>query len=166
MNKKLIGIGLIIGGIFWWAKEQSEVISSNLNQTVEKLTYRMVGLRNIEWVGGINIFTGNPMLKFTFDLEVSNPTAHNWNVNSAGLVKLTKIEFLDLNNNVLGSTQTNIQGVNLPANGKALFPNIKAEISGKKLPTIISTLQNFDFSQLKIRPTISIAGTNYTLNQN
>jgi hypothetical protein len=164
--KQVLGIGLIIGGLFWWAKEQSEKISQNFSQTVQKLNYRIVALRNVNWVGGINFWSNEPKLTFDFDLEVSNPTAHNWNVSGAGLVKLVKLEFLDLNNNLLGVATPNLEAVNLPAKGKALFKNIKAEIPAKKLPNILSNLQNFDLSQIKFRPTLNIAGTNYTLNQN
>lgn len=89
--------------------------------------------------------------EFLADFSVLNPSEIDLNIQTIGLVTLTRVLFYDQNNKVIAQAQTNISNLNINANDSILLEKIPFTT---KLTGGITRLQNFlkdkDSSDLKV----------------
>ena len=161
--KNLAVIG-IIGGIFWWASQKAQEIGGNFLESAKQIQFKIAGIKNVKWVGGLPFLGNNPRIKFNLDLELVNPTNTDFTLDNQNVVQLSRLEFLDNNGQIMATSLPNINGLNLPSQSSAKFKNIPTEIPVNKLDNVFQQFSsNLNPSDLNIRVSVIVAGTEYTL---
>ena len=158
MNK-FLGIAVIAGSLLWWAKGKVNIIGQNFVGAVDQLQYKIAGIKGLKWVGGIT----NPEINFNLDLTIVNPTNTNFILEEQNALQLSRIDFMDANNNVLAQSYPGLNSINLPAQGEATFKNIPVKLPVSNIGGIITQLADFNPNNLNMRISLMIAGKEITI---
>jgi hypothetical protein len=161
MNRKLLGIIVLIGSVFAIGGGKASEFIDSVRSSINSIQYRVTNLRNLEWLGGLT----KPRLRFRFDLELLNPSPTSFNFNAGSTIALTKIIFKDSNNQPLITTYPSVNSIALPSQGKQIVKNIKGELPVSKIGKAIDTIAELNQSDLNMDVFISVAGKEFMINR-
>jgi len=120
---------------------------------------------SVKRIKDVHASFSNPYVDVDLDLLITNPTPQSISLNSGGLATIKKLDFYNgQTNDLIGTTNTEIQKIELLANNTTMIPSVRARIF-----IVGGLLNNINFftsrivDDLKIVATIEAFGKQYTI---
>lgn len=122
-------------------------------QAYKNIETKVVGVRNVK--AGISTFT------MDIDVLVSNTGGVSIDVNTGGLVTLTKVNLFSAKGTLIGTSTPGATNLNIPANGSQLIKNIPTSINSAYVLEALTDINNVKNVTTTIE--IQVAGKTITI---
>lgn len=122
-------------------------------QAYNNIETKVVGVRNVK--AGISAFT------MDIDVLVSNTGDVPIDVNTGGLVTLTKVNLFSAKGTLIGTSTPGATNLNIPANGSQLIKNIPTSINSAYVLEALTDINNVKNVTTTIE--IQVAGKTITI---
>lgn len=122
-------------------------------QAYKNIETKVVGVRNVK--AGISAFT------MDIDVLVSNTGGVPIDVNTGGLVTLTKVNLFSAKGTLIGTSTPGATNLNIPANGSQLIKNIPTSINSAYVLEALTDINNVKNVTTTIE--IQVAGQTVTI---
>jgi hypothetical protein len=157
VRKIIIGVGIVaVVGYFLLGNKIKKIIEQFQFVKVYPVAFKKF---DVKWNDGV------PFVTFLLDLKMVNPTQVNFDANIVA-VTLKRILFYDKRNMLFGSSEVNINSINIPANSSIVLKEIPVKLDLQTaITTAITILRNdgFKISEIRTEAVVSILGIDYTL---
>lgn len=157
LRKIVIGVGIVaVVGYYLLGNKVKKIIEQFQNVKVYPVAFKNL---DAKWNDGI------PYVTFKLDLKMVNPTPVNFNA-SIVAVTLKRILFYDKKNVLFGSSEVNINTLNIPANSSVILKDILVKLDLQTaITTAIAILGNdsFNVKEIRTEAIVSILGIDYKL---
>ena len=157
VRKIIIGVGIVaVVGYFLLGNKIKKIIEQFQFVKVYPVAFKKF---DVKWNDGI------PFVTFLLDLKMVNPTQVNFDANIVA-VTLKRILFYDKRNMLFGSSEVNINSINIPANSNIILKEIPVKLDLQTaITTAITILRNdgFKINEIRTEAVVSILGIDYTL---
>lgn len=149
--KIAIGTTLFAGALSWYGYSKKQTLSS----IFPKLTIKPSDISNLD--------LSTAKIGFNMDLKIDNPTDDNFDINSYGLVNLSRVDvFYD--GVFLATSPVNITGVEIPARMNIIVQDIPVMVPdpiqfvAQNITFVYNMITNFDFNKLSAKAVIDVFG--------
>ena len=157
VRKIIIGVGIVaVVGYFLLGNKIKKIIEQFQFVKVYPVAFKKF---DVKWNDGV------PFVTFLLDLKMVNPTQVNFDANIVA-VTLKRILFYDKRNMLFGSSEVNINSINIPANSNIILKEIPVKLDLQTaITTAITILRNdgFKINEIRTEAVVSILGIDYTL---
>lgn len=157
VRKIIIGVGIVaVVGYFLLGNKIKKIIEQFQFVKVYPVAFKKF---DVKWNDGV------PFVTFLLDLKMVNPTQVNFDANIVA-VTLKRILFYDKRNMLFGSSEVNINSINIPANSNIILKEIPVKLDLQTaITTAITILRNdgFKIKEIRTEAVVSILGIDYTL---
>ena len=157
VRKIIIGVGIVaVVGYFLLGNKIKKIIEQFQFVKVYPVAFKKF---DVKWNDGV------PFVTFLLDLKMVNPTQVNFDANIVA-VTLKRILFYDKRNMLFGSSEVNINSINIPANSNTILKEIPVKLDLQTaITTAITILRNdgFKINEIRTEAVVSILGIDYTL---
>ena len=157
VRKIIIGVGIVaVVGYFLLGNKIKKIIEQFQFVKVYPVAFKKF---DVKWNDGV------PFVTFLLDLKMVNPTQVNFDANFF-VVTLKRILFYDKRNMLFGSSEVNINSINIPANSNIILKEIPVKLDLQTaITTAITILRNdgFKINEIRTEAVVSILGIDYTL---
>jgi hypothetical protein len=157
VRKIIIGVGIVaVVGYFLLGNKIKKIIEQFQFVKVYPVAFKKF---DVKWNDGV------PFVTFLLDLKMVNPTQVNFDANIVA-VTLKRILFYDKRNMLFGSSEVNINSINIPANSNIILKEIPVKLDLQTaITTAINILRNdgFKINEIRTEAVVSILGIDYTL---
>ncbi|WP_281239011.1 hypothetical protein [Flavobacterium praedii] len=157
VRKIVIGVGIVaVVGYFLLGNKIKKIIEQFQFVKVYPVAFKKF---DVKWNDGV------PFVTFLLDLKMVNPTNVNFDANIVA-VTLKRILFYDKRNMLFGSSEVNIDKVNIPANSSIILNQIPVKLDLQTaITTAITILRNdgFTINEIRTEAVVSILGIDYKL---
>lgn len=157
VRKIIIGVGIVaVVGYFLLGNKIKKIIEQFQFVKVYPVAFKKF---DVKWNDGV------PFVTFLLDLKMVNPTQVNFDANIVA-VTLKRILFYDKRNMLFGSSEVNINSINIPANSNIILREIPVKLDLQTaITTAITILRNdgFKINEIRTEAVVSILGIDYTL---
>ncbi len=157
VRKIIIGVGIVaVVGYFLLGNKIKKIIEQFQFVKVYPVAFKKF---DVKWNDGV------PFVTFLLDLKMVNPTQVNFDANIVA-VTLKRILFYDKRNMLFGSSEVNINAINIPANSNIILKEIPVKLDLQTaITTAITILRNdgFKINEIRTEAVVSILGIDYTL---
>lgn len=157
VRKIIIGVGIVaVVGYFLLGNKIKKIIEQFQFVKVYPVAFKKF---DVKWNDGV------PVVTFLLDLKMVNPTQVNFDANIVA-VTLKRILFYDKRNMLFGSSEVNINSINIPANSNIILKEIPVKLDLQTaITTAITILRNdgFKINEIRTEAVVSILGIDYTL---
>ena len=157
VRKIIIGVGIVaVVGYFLLGNKIKKIIEQFHFVKVYPVAFKKF---DVKWNDGV------PFVTFLLDLKMVNPTGVNFDANIVA-VTLKRILFYDKRNMLFGSSEVNINSINIPANSNTILKEIPVKLDLQTaITTAITILRNdgFKINEIRTEAVVSILGIDYTL---
>ena len=157
LRKIVIGVGIVaVVGYYLLGNKVKKIIEEFQNVKVYPVAFKNL---DAKWNDGI------PYVTFKLDLRMFNPTPVNFNA-SIVAVTLKRILFYDKKKLLFGSSEVNINALNIPANSSIVLKDILVKLDLQTaITTAITILGNdgFNVKEIRTEAVVSILGIDYKL---
>lgn len=157
VRKIIIGVGIVaVVGYFLLGNKIKKIIEQFQFVKVYPVAFKKF---DVKWNDGV------PFVTFLLDLKMVNPTQVNFDANIVA-VTLKLILFYDKRNMLFGSSEVNINSINIPANSNIILKEIPVKLDLQTaITTAITILRNdgFKINEIRTEAVVSILGIDYTL---
>ena len=157
VRKIIIGVGIVaVVGYFLLGNKIKKIIEQFQFVKVYPVAFKKF---DVKWNDGV------PFVTFLLDLKMVNPTQVNFDANIVA-VTLKRILFYDKRNMLFGSSEVNINSINIPANSNIILKEIPVKLDLQTaITTAITILRNdgFKINEIRTEAVVSILGIDYKL---
>ncbi|WP_294961143.1 hypothetical protein [uncultured Flavobacterium sp.] len=157
VRKIIIGVGIVaVVGYFLLGNKIKKIIEQFQFVKVYPVAFKKF---DVKWNDGV------PFVTFLLDLKMVNPTQVNFDANIVA-VTLKRILFYDKRNMLFGSSEVNINSINIPANSNIILKEIPVKLDLQTaITTAITIIRNdgFKINEIRTEAVVSILGIDYTL---
>lgn len=157
VRKIIIGVGIVaVVGYFLLGNKIKRIVEQFQNVKVYPVAFKKF---DVKWNDGV------PFVTFLLDLKMVNPTGVTFDANIVAAT-LKRILFYDKRNMLFGSSEVNINAINIPANSSIVLKEIPVKLDLQTaITTAITILRNdgFKINEIRTEAVVSILGIDYTL---
>ncbi|GAA4274956.1 hypothetical protein U6A24_12590 [Aquimarina gracilis] len=152
--KKLLLLG---GAAFLASTYFGKQKITEIRNVIDSLILRVNGIRNFKFD-----LTG---LNFDIDLNITNPTTENLNLQTGNMITLRRLLFYTDQGEFIGQSFPNLTGIEIPANGTINIANLRTHIDTGNIGTLINNAIGLfiDPSKLQVKAEIESLGKLYTI---
>jgi hypothetical protein len=157
VRKIIIGVGIVaVVGYYLLGNKIKRIVEQFQYVKVYPVAFKKF---DVKWNDGV------PFVTFLLDLKMVNPTGVTFDANIVA-VTLKRILFYDKRNMLFGSSEVNINAINIPANSSIVLKEIPVKLDLQTaITTAITILRNdgFKINEIRTEAVVSILGIDYTL---
>ncbi len=151
--KKLLGLGAILGAVYYYGKKKYNDVQVLMNN----ISMKLVKIANVKFDNGA--------LTLFVNLMIRNQSPTDLSFDGGGSILLKKIYFYDKSNQLIGTSKLDITRIEVAANSSIVVNNMPVVIPLADINNVVITALSLfsDPDQLKIKVELEVFGKTFTI---